>query len=185
MNGRAEIVKGSGLVARDPEHCSGLGPAPLQLPHPPGHWPRSSLLVLGALKTAPGCTRVHVNAVLHEWGLASVVEAAEVVTTELVTNAVLASTTQDQQRTAARSGNGLAVVHVRLLSDGTRVVIEVWDGVPQAPVAKEAAVDDESGRGLMLVEALSAQWGCGVVPGWPGKVVWAEMRNEIEGMRHS
>jgi hypothetical protein len=175
MNGRAEIVKGSGLVARDPERRSGLRPAPGHLPHPPRPWPQSSLLTLGALKTAPGCARLHVNAVLHEWGMERLAESAEIMTTELVTNAVLASTTPDQLRAAARSGNGLAVVHLRLLSDGTRVVIEVWDSVPHTPVARKADVDDESGRGLMLVEALCTQWGCSPVPGWPGKVVWAEL----------
>jgi len=97
----------------------------------------SSLLTLGALKTAPGCARGHVNAVLHEWGL--------------------------------------AIVRLRLLSDGTRVVVEVWEEIPIAPVARPADANDESGRGLMLVEAYCAQWGYGSSPGWPGKVVWAEL----------
>jgi len=113
---------------------------------------------------------------LHEWGLVSFAEPTELVASELVTNAVLASTTRDQRRAAARGGTGLAVVHLRLLSDGVRVVIEVWDEVPQAPVAQQADASDESGRGLMLVEALCARWGCSVLAGWPGKVVWAELR---------
>ena len=175
MSGRAEIIQGSDLVARDPEHGSGLGPTLTQLPDPPRRWPRSSSLVLGALKTAPGCARLHVKAVVHEWGLASLAASVELVASELVTNATLASTTPDQRRAANRSGSGLAVVHLRLLSNGKRVVIEVWDNVPQAPVARQADVDDESGRGLMLVEALCARWGCGIAPGWPGKVVWAEL----------
>jgi hypothetical protein len=54
-------------------------------------------------------------------------------------------------------------------------VIEVWDSVPHAPVVRQADTDDESGRGLMLVEALCVQWGCSAVPGWPGKVMWAEL----------
>ena len=112
MNGRAEIGKGSGLVARDPERSSSLGPAFTQLPDPPRTWRLSSLLVRGALKTAPGCARLHVNAVLHEWGLERRAESAEVVATELVTNAMLASTTPDQRRAAARSGGGLAAVHL-------------------------------------------------------------------------
>lgn len=72
----------------------------------------------------------------------------------------------------------LPVVHLRLLSDGERLVIEVWDSNPKRPVATNASEDDESGRGLMLVQAMCERWGSEKVPGWPGKVVWGELRTE-------
>jgi hypothetical protein len=67
-------------------------------------------------------------------------------------------------------------VHLRLASDHARVLVEVWDSVPHAPAARRAAPDEEGGRGLALVEALSDRWDWRTVVGWPGKVVWAELR---------
>jgi len=110
--------------------------------------------------------------VLREWGLAALAEPAELVVSELVTNAVQASTGP-----AALPRIGVPVVHLRLLADLRRVVVEVWDGNPEPPVAKQAAPDDESGRGLMLVEALCKRWGSEAVPARGGKVVWAELQD--------
>jgi len=55
------------------------------------------------------------------------------------------------------------------------VLIEVLDDIPGAPVAGQADPDDESGRGLMLVEAVCDRWSRATVPGWSGKVVPAEL----------
>jgi hypothetical protein len=67
------------------------------------------------------------------------------------------------------------LVRLRLLSDAARVVIEVWDTNPLPPVVTQADPDDESGRGLMLVDALCEHWGWTVPDGWCGKAVWAEI----------
>jgi hypothetical protein len=56
------------------------------------------------------------------------------------------------------------------------VLIEVWDDIPGAPVAEQADPDDESGRGLMLIEAVCDRWSWATVPGWTGKVVSAGLR---------
>jgi anti-sigma regulatory factor (Ser/Thr protein kinase) len=136
-------------------------------------WPLSSSLPLGALVTATPCARLHARAVLAEWGLHSLAESAELIVSELVTNAIRASTRSNGQ--PRYDGAGLPVVVVRLGTDGERVMIEVWDGIPGAPVAERAGPDDESGRGLVLVEAVCARWSWETVPGWPGKVVWAEL----------
>jgi hypothetical protein len=56
------------------------------------------------------------------------------------------------------------------------VLIEVWDDIPGAPVAEQVDPDDESGRGLMLIEAVCGRWSRATVPGWTGKVVPAELR---------
>jgi anti-sigma regulatory factor (Ser/Thr protein kinase) len=139
----------------------------------PASWPMSSSLPLGALVTATPCARMHSRAVLAEWGLDGLAEAVELVVSELVTNAVRASTDADGR--PRYDGAGLPVVIVRLGTDGFRVMIEIWDGIPGAPVAEQAGPDDESGRGLLLVEAVCARWSWETVPGWPGKVVWAEL----------
>ena len=58
---------------------------------PPGmsaSWPLSTSLPLGALPGATPCARLHARAVLHDWGLDELAEAAELIVSELVTNAV-------------------------------------------------------------------------------------------------
>jgi anti-sigma regulatory factor (Ser/Thr protein kinase) len=65
---------------------------------------------------------------------------------------------------------------LRLTHDGRRVRIEVADArgerLPQLPYA--AVPDADSGRGLLLVDALAIRWGVDTEPG-PGKRVWAEL----------
>jgi len=70
----------------------------------------------------------------------------------------------------------LPVLWLRLLSDHARLRIEVWDDVPVSygvPVRRVAASEDEPGRGLELVGALSKDWGWERVPGHGAKRVWA------------
>jgi anti-sigma regulatory factor (Ser/Thr protein kinase) len=131
---------------------------------------------LAALPTAPACARGHVRSVLADWQMPELVETAEFVTSELVTNAVNASTREfgsppyrDKQ---------MAVIHVRLSADYVRILIEVWDMVAASPVVRQTGADDESGRGLQLVDALADQWGWLRVDRWPDKCVWAELRIE-------
>jgi anti-sigma regulatory factor (Ser/Thr protein kinase) len=141
----------------------------------PNSWPLSSSLPLGVLPTAPSCARSHVRLVLAEWGMASLAGTAELVVSELVTNSVRASTDADGH--PLYRGGVLAHVHVRMFADDTRLLLEVWDTIPAAPVAKHAAPDDETGRGLHLVDVMTASWGWTTVDDWPGKCVWAELED--------
>jgi anti-sigma regulatory factor (Ser/Thr protein kinase) len=146
---------------------------------PPGmsaSWPLASSLPLGALPGATPCARLHARAVLVEWGLEDLAESAELIVSELVTNAVRASTGPDGS--PRYDGAQMPVVVLRLASDGIRLLIEVWDGIPGAPAAAHPEPDDESGRGLMLVAAQCDRWSWQTVPGWPGKVVWAELHSQ-------
>ena len=145
---------------------------------PPGisdTWPLSSTLPLGALPGATPCARLHARAVLHEWGLAGLAEAAELIVSELVTNAVRASTAPDGH--PRYDATGMPVVVLRLASDGIKLLVEVRDVIPGAPAAAHPGPDDESGRGLMLVAAQCDRWSGESVSGWPGKVVWAELHS--------
>jgi len=137
--------------------------------------PLQTSLVLGALPSGVACARLHARNVMYEWDLPSVADSAELVVSELVTNAVRASTGPDG-RPKYNAKTGLPCVHLRLLSNRVHVLIEVWDQDPRMPVAAAAGPDDESGRGLMLVEALCERWGCDTSPGWDGKAVWAEVQ---------
>ncbi len=139
------------------------------------YWPLSARLPLGALPTAVPCARLYTRVVLGEWGLAAMADRAELIVSELVTNSVRASADEDGR---PRYGDaGLPVVQLRLASDHARVLVEVWDGVPVPPAPRLAAPDEQGGRGLALVAALSDRWDWTTVPGWPGKVVCAELRS--------
>jgi anti-sigma regulatory factor (Ser/Thr protein kinase) len=108
-----------------------------------------------------------------EWGLGELAEAAELIVSELVTNAVRASTTPDGR--PRYDGTGMPVVVLRMASNRIKLLIEVWDVIPGAPAAARPGPDDEGGRGLMLVAAQCDRWSWQTAPGWPGKVVWAEL----------
>jgi two-component sensor histidine kinase len=116
------------------------------------------------------------KAVLREWGQESMVETAELIVSELVTNAVRA-TTGPEGRPRYDDASGLPVVHLRLSSDRVHVIAEVWDTGTGTPTPEHSEPDQESGRGLMLVQALCERWGWEIVPGRAGKVVWAELRD--------
>jgi hypothetical protein len=141
------------------EHGSGTGTAS-------SPWPLQTRLELAAHRTAPGVVRGHVRAVAYEWGLAGLADTAELLVSEIATNAVLAS-----QRLT--TGTDLAVVPVIRLwvsSDGVCMVIHVWDASDEMPVVTDVAADEENGRGLMLVAALGKDWGA--YRKTEGKVVW-------------
>ncbi len=139
-------------------------------------WPLiSDLGPLGALPTAPRLARGFTGVVLIQWGLPGLTEVAELLVTELTSNVVRASTGSDGSPRYDAAGR-LPLVWVRLLSDRTRLLLEVWDNLPEtlgAPVQRHAEPADESGRGLEMVDTLSEQWGWETVPGWSGKRVWA------------
>lgn len=124
-------------------------------------WPLHSFLELGALPGAVPCARLHARNVLWEWGLTHLSESVELLISELITNAIKAS----------QSAERILPVCLSLLSDGQRVLIQVWDANPQPPVRVDANDDAESGRGLLLVETLSEQWDWYVPQDMGGKVV--------------
>jgi hypothetical protein len=64
-----------------------------------------------------------------------------------------------------------------MLSDRERVLVIVWDASPFPPSRLHPGEDAEEGRGLVLVETLSAEWGWHPAP-WgniEGKATWALM----------
>lgn len=126
-------------------------------------------LVVSALPTAPSRARELSRFQLAEWGLRDLSDAADVVVTELVTNAVQAC---ERHGPSAR-------VTVLLSVSGDRVRIEVSDPDPSLPTPNDdAGLLDESGRGLYLVDAMSGgRWGAHPCPE-EGKVVWAELTPE-------
>ncbi|MFE6822639.1 ATP-binding protein [Streptomyces sp. NPDC057690] len=104
-------------------------------------------------------TRRALRELLRGWGRPGRSETAELLTSELVTNA-LVHTDDDAVLTATVSPSGLRV--------------EVRDSVAQRPRPRVPSADEAThGRGLVLVESLADTWGVRAQGG--GKVVWFEL----------
>lgn len=128
---------------------------------------------LDALPSAPQGARRFVVDALQRWHVAAdTVETAELVTSELVTNAVVA-TGRAEGPAEAESTETVPIIRVRVGLVMGSVVVEVWDNSVLPPVPSGLPDDDsESGRGLFLVRQVSRDWGYWL-PAWGGKVVWA------------
>ena len=176
-SGRADAAARTALPHHRTEPRSGVDPASHAFASRriPMRYPLvSQLAPLGALLTAPGCARAHLRDTLAEWDMTAYQEVAELLTSELVSNAVLAST--NEQGHPIYVNGHLAVVVFRMLAYPNSLVLEAWDLVPTPPVMRQVGVWDESGRGLLLVDTLAQRWDWKTVANWPGKCVWAELR---------
>ena len=118
-------------------------------------------LTLHPAGPAAGQARQATREVLASWRVAHLEETAVLLVSELVTNSV---------RHAASSGPELAL---RLQITNTALRIEVHDGDPRWPRPGAPAELDESGFGLVLVDALASKWG--VCDTATGKAVWVEL----------
>jgi serine/threonine-protein kinase RsbW len=112
----------------------------------------------GAVPYARRCTRQ----ALALWELGQVAGDAELVVSELVTNAVRAMARK--QRTVP--------VALYLADDPGRLTLLVWDACSELPVHRPHGDASAGGRGLDIVQALSDRWGT-QAPVRGGKVVWA------------
>ncbi|MEU6851462.1 ATP-binding protein [Actinacidiphila alni] len=99
---------------------------------------------------------------LAAWDLAHLTDTAELIVSELVTNSV----------NHARAPHGrLIATRFERVESGVR--IEVHDADDHKPERREALSDEESGRGLALVDALTnGRWGVSERLG-VGRLVWA------------
>jgi CheY-like chemotaxis protein/anti-sigma regulatory factor (Ser/Thr protein kinase) len=103
--------------------------------------------------------REFVRRLLRDWGADHLFDEASLVVTELAANAVL----------HAGSPYEVRLTH----ADGV-LRIEVADGDPGTPEPQPFSAVAETGRGIVLVSAISASWGIDARP--DGKVTWAELR---------
>lgn len=100
--------------------------------------------------------RRHVAEVFHDLD-GDVRSTLQVLTSELVTNAIAHGAGDIVLRTSRASGEAR---------------VEVLDESPQAPRVGTPTDDAESGRGLLLLDALASAWGVHPLSGRPGKSVW-------------
>ena len=136
-------------------------------PDPPRRAPteQRAFLELDAALSSPRRARAWTCQILREWQLAGLADDAEAIIAELTANAVRAS-----------AGLKQPAIRLALAFDHCELLILVSDGNPALPQAQDPAADAESGRGLLMVEALSNRFGWyHLEGGTAGKVVWVEL----------
>lgn len=118
---------------------------------------RVATLPLNQDNRVAGQARQFTRAKLREWKLSALTELAELLVSELVTNAL---THTDRPR------------QLRLLYDRA-LTVEVADSDTRTPVRRGPDEFEEGGRGIRLVDQLAHRWGSRATP--HGKVVWFEL----------
>jgi anti-sigma regulatory factor (Ser/Thr protein kinase)/anti-anti-sigma regulatory factor len=111
-------------------------------------------------RNAPSVARAAVYDFCQAQGVLGSTEAAQLVASELVTNAVV------------HAGTPIELT-LRLVSSVMHVAVRDT-GQGQARISGTVDESAESGRGLLLVDALAASWGTFVPP--LGKIVWATLK---------
>ncbi|MDQ4132024.1 MAG: SpoIIE family protein phosphatase [Actinomycetota bacterium] len=155
--------------------ATGLPPDQLSLPayrvgEPPDDlWrqrpapPREARIQLPPEPASAAATRHFLAGLLRSWRMPKLIEGdIELLASEVVTNVI---------RHAA------SPFTVIVGYDGQRLRVEVGDGSRALPEARQPDLDDETGRGLLLMEALSEAWG--VTPTVWGKRVWFEVPDDV------
>ncbi|MDQ1438894.1 MAG: hypothetical protein QOK43_2523 [Acidimicrobiaceae bacterium] len=118
---------------------------------------------LSSHPTSSAAARRFVRDVLYRWRVMVGDEVVLLCTDELVTNAIV------------HVGSDVELV---MRNGGGVVRIEVHDRSPRPPLRRVPDEDEESGRGLQLVDALASRWG--VEPVGAGKSVWFEVAVESD-----
>jgi PAS domain S-box-containing protein len=113
--------------------------------------------------SSAGEARRMVRRVLTEEGREDLVEPAQLLVSEVVTNALV------------HSPNPIDVA-MQATEDG--VLVEVADGSPHLPQPRHYAATANTGRGLALLEHTADAWG--VIPGLRGKTVWFQLSTANE-----
>ena len=110
---------------------------------------------------AAGVARQVTRETLAAWRVAHLEETAVLLVSELVTNAV------------RHARPGRLAMALSLEAAGAWLRIEVHDADARVPRQRTPGAFDESGFGLLLIEALAGNWG--VRQTATGKAVWAEL----------
>ncbi|MBT2527012.1 ATP-binding protein [Streptomyces sp. ISL-99] len=130
---------------------------------------------------APRVARMTLRAVLGGHGISELIDVAELLTSEVVTNSY-------------RYSDGPASLRMRSMDKGRRLRVSVWDTNPVIPapfdkppgplpfVPLREPDDSTGGRGLLLVQLCADNWGgFSVRAGLGGKLLWFELgRPEVE-----
>ena len=140
---------------------------------------------LASRLSAVSAARTEVEAAIGAWRLAVDPDAAILLTSELVTNAVTHATARSRRDgRAARRGFAAEAVLLVIAADDAGLRVEVHDGSADLPVLADcpAEADAETGRGLLLVTSLAAEWGFHRTP--RGKAVYFTLQAQPDVHRN-
>ncbi|HEX3957221.1 MAG TPA: ATP-binding protein [Trebonia sp.] len=129
--------------------------------------PRLITFMFPSIPESVRMARFYVRATLVFHELDRYADDATIVTSELVTNAV--------QHVCDNGGKTIGVT-LAWAGSPVAVTVVVSDSSPEGPVKRDAPAGGERGRGLQIVEALSAYWGWRPEQG--GKAVFAVLARE-------
>ena len=118
-------------------------------------------ITLDATPRSASAARTFVTEVLANTPASACSDVVGLLTSELVTNAVL---------------HAHSSVEVNVTVDGSIVRVDVYDALAQLPELIMGA-ETFSGRGLQIVQSLARRWGADALPGG-GKTVWFEVAAE-------
>jgi len=153
---------------RPPGHLLPSQPQPMGASYPPSAQP-SATCQLGPWPESVKTGRDFTRDTLVDWGLSALADLAELVVSELVTNALRHGVP------SARKLAGEHSIRLRLLAQAPFVMCMVTDPGHEIPVLRESGPTCESGRGLNVVECCSVRWGWHLLDEG-GKVVWSLLR---------
>lgn len=137
-------------------------------PTPTADEPRMSRQVLGTGHESPRLARDFTRATLAEWRISRLNDEALLIVSELVTNA-LCHGLEGVPLVAQQ-----CPVQLVLLGHRRRLVIVVTDPGAGVPARSERGPAAENGRGLCVIEGVSAAWGWAPLA-TGGKAVWAAL----------
>ena len=123
------------------------------------HVRRGCRVRLATGPAAPAEARRRVRDAIRSWQVPVDLDAALLLTSELVTNAI-----------RHEAGQGAQAVMLAIASSRGRLRVDVHDTSRSLPAVAEVPADAETGRGLLLVETLSDEWGFYRTPA--GKAVY-------------
>lgn len=125
---------------------------------------RARRVLLGGGVGGISRARSALSAALRGWGVPAIADTCVLLAGELLANAVRHAGTD---------------IEMRFGLFGGVVSVEIHDQGEGTPDLRQPDLDEESGRGMLLVDALSERWGVRRSPGG-GKSVWFELQARPE-----
>lgn len=124
-----------------------------------------ALFDLPPILTSPAIARRVVEQALTAWSASQLLDAAQLVVSEMVTNAV-------------NHAGGPATLELTVELHDDELLLALADGSSIRPLARELVDDSPSGRGIHLIEAVADRWDVRDYHG--GKQVRVILRQPLE-----
>jgi anti-sigma regulatory factor (Ser/Thr protein kinase) len=129
---------------------------------------RRASFELPVVPTSAAVARHVVEELLRAWDMSAFIDDLRLITSELITNVYMHTPSADS-------------VELELIGFDNQVRVSVADGSSIKPVIRELDPAMPTGRGLLLVQALSSRWGSDE---WQsGKRVWVEVDQPSAAVR--